>query len=81
MLLEPLPRYAGEAIKKLKKIVNAQAEVLDIAPEVLARKRDIEFLVRSIIKKEEVSLPENIAHGWRYEAIGRILLDACSKMT
>ncbi|MFT6300331.1 MAG: ribonuclease D [Saprospiraceae bacterium] len=81
MLMEPLPRFAGATAKKLKGIVNAQAEVLDLAPEVLARKRDIEFLVWSIIKKEEINLPESIAHGWRYEAIGRMLLDACSKTT
>ena len=77
MLLQPLPRHTGEMVKKLKKIVSAQAELLNLAPEVLARNRDIEFLVRCIMRKE-ACLSENIAFGWRYGVIGKLLLDAAS---
>ncbi|MEH6529649.1 MAG: ribonuclease D [Porticoccus sp.] len=75
-LPEPLPRKAGDMIKQLKKSVVKQAEMLDLPPEVLARKRDLEALVRNMLEKPHVELPASIANGWRYEAIGKILLDA-----
>ncbi|MEH6616754.1 MAG: ribonuclease D [Porticoccus sp.] len=75
-LPEPLPRKAGDMIKQLKKTVVKQAEMLDLPPEVLARKRDLEALVRSMLEKPHAELPASIANGWRYEAIGKILLDA-----
>lgn len=75
-LPEPLPRKAGDMIKQLKKAVVKQAEMLDLPPEVLARKRDLEVLVRSMLEKPHAELPASIANGWRYEAIGEILLDA-----
>jgi ribonuclease D len=77
-LSEPLPRHMGSMIKKLKKIVNMKAELLDIAPEILVRKKDIEFLVRSIISKENIKLPDKIAKGWRFDIIGSTLLTSSS---
>ena len=77
VLPEPLPRHTGEMVKKLKQVVSTQAELLKLAPEVLARKRDIEFLVRGIMKKE-ACLPKNIAFGWRAGVIGKSLLDAAN---
>lgn len=77
-LSEPLPRQAGDTIKRLKKAVAKQAEVLDLPPEVLARKRDLEALVRSMLEQPHTELPASIANGWRYEAIGKILLDAAN---
>jgi ribonuclease D len=77
ILPEPLPRNSREMVKKLKQVVSTQAELLNLAPEVLARKRDIEFLVQSIMKKE-ACLPKNIAFGWRAGVIGKSLLDAAN---
>jgi ribonuclease D len=51
-----------------------KAELLDIAPEILARKKDIEFLVRSMISEENIRLPDKIAKGWRFDVIGSALL-------
>jgi ribonuclease D len=64
----------GSTIKKLKQIVNTKAELLNIAPEILARKKDIEFLVHSIISQENIRLPDKIAKGWRFDVIGSALL-------
>jgi ribonuclease D len=75
-LPEPLPRHAGNTIKQLKKVVTAQAELLDLPPEVLARKRDIEVLVRYFLEQKQVCLPDSIAQGWRYEVVGKQLQQA-----
>jgi ribonuclease D len=79
-IAEPLPRHAGSLIKKLMKIVNIQAESLDLAPEILARRRDIEYLVRSITADGCTKLPEKIAKGWRYNVIGLPLLASSSDL-
>tara|TARA_R110001592_G_scaffold363359_1_gene685141 strand:- start:1331 stop:2461 length:1131 start_codon:yes stop_codon:yes gene_type:complete len=79
-LPEPLPRQAGDRIKQLKKIVNTRAELLDLPPEVLARKRDIEFLVRQVMEQHRARLPDTIAVGWRFDVIGESLLEAATKL-
>jgi ribonuclease D len=79
-LPEPLPRQAGETTKQLKRIVNTQAELLDLPPEVLARKRDIEFLVRQLVEQRRACLPDTIAVGWRFDVIGQLLLEAANKL-
>ncbi len=77
-LPEPLPKQAGDTIKRLKKAVVRQADMLDLPPEVLARKRDLEMVVRSMLEQKHAVLPTAIANGWRYDVIGRILLDAAN---
>ena len=75
-LPHPLPREAGDMIKRYKKVAVQQAEFLDLPVEVLARKRDLEALVRSSLEHKHTVLPPTLAHGWRYDAIGKILLEA-----
>jgi ribonuclease D len=72
-LPEPLPRQAGDLIKQLKKVILAQSETLDLPPEILAPKRDIEVVVRYLMEQKKVLLPKNIAEGWRYEVVGQPL--------
>lgn len=79
-LPEPLPRQAGDLIKQLKKVVTAQAEKLDLPPEILARKRDIEMLVRPLMEQNQVQLPDSLASGWRYQEVGRQLQQAASEL-
>jgi len=79
-LSEPLPRYANSMIKSLKKIVSDQANSLNLAPEILAKKKDVELLVRCIISKEQVKLPQKIAYGWRLETIGSLLLKSSAEL-
>lgn len=79
-LPEPLPRQAGDLIKQLKKVILAQSELLDLPPEILAPKRDIEVVVRSLMEQKKVSLPKNIAEGWRYEVVGQPLEQEARKI-
>lgn len=64
---EPLRRELGDRLKQLRKLVEERARELDLAPEILARKRDCEILLRSGM------LPDSL-HGWRRDIIGEPLL-------
>lgn len=63
----PLPREAGEHLKRLRRLVESRAAELDVPAEILARKRDCETLLRS------GELPAAL-QGWRYSIIGEPLL-------
>ncbi len=65
---------SNEEFKRLKKIVADRAVDLSIAPEMLARRRHIEDLLRSG-GADEYALPESL-EGWRRDAIGEHLLAA-----
>jgi len=69
----PLSPSEAPLLKALKKYVRDTAENLQIPPEVLIRKKEYEFIVRSGMKDGNYSLPERLL-GWRYEVIGKGLL-------
>ncbi|NVK43591.1 MAG: ribonuclease D [Oceanospirillaceae bacterium] len=75
--VEPIPKPLhviwNKRLKRLKAIARQRAEQLDIAPEVLLRKRDLEALVRSREEAGEYRLPEGL-QGWRREVVGERLL-------
>ena len=75
---EPLPAPMGRAeapfLKTLKAHVRNLAERLDLPPELLARKRDYEALVRSGLKGGEFILPPGL-EGWRRDLLGDSLLE------
>jgi len=60
----PLPKTAGDIIKQLKQHIEKTAERLNIAPEVLGRKKDLTAFVNSGIHHGNFQLPEALA-GWR----------------
>ena len=64
---EPLRRELGDRLKKLRQLVEVRAKELDISPEILARKRDCEFVLRT------GELPDAL-QGWRRDIIGEPLL-------
>jgi ribonuclease D len=66
-LQEPLPREAGAHLKRMRELVEARALESNIAPEMLARKRDFELLLRN------GELPPGLL-GWRKSIIGEPLL-------
>ncbi len=72
-LAAPLGREDAPLLKTLKSHVRAQAEVLDLPPELLVRKREYEALVRSGFDQGDYQLPERLL-GWRYTVIGESLL-------
>ena len=79
LLPKAIPREHGSMLKSCRKLVVSAAEELGLAPEVLARKVDLESLVRSIAYGE-VQLPEVLASGWRYEAVGETLLSHAGEL-
>ncbi|MDZ7686136.1 MAG: HRDC domain-containing protein [Gammaproteobacteria bacterium] len=74
-----LPEAAGgvnnEQLKVLKRVVAEQAERLGIAPEILAKRRQLEELLRSGNDDNDFELPASLA-GWRRALIGDALLEA-----
>ena len=73
-LPEPLPKpltpAQGKQFKKMRALLNECAEALNLAPELLARRRDLEEIVRSG-RRAQVPL----FTGWRRAACGEELLD------
>lgn len=77
LLPKPLPAKLSSLMKQFKKRVNTLAEELDMAPELLMRKKDYEHLVREIASSGEnanLVLPENL-RGWREEVLRQPLVD------
>jgi len=67
----PLSKSQGNVIKKLKKHANLIATELQVAPELLGRKRDLEASLRSFLATGELA---EIHCGWRKDLIGEKFL-------
>ncbi|TNF08047.1 MAG: ribonuclease D [Gammaproteobacteria bacterium] len=74
----PLPKEARDLGKAMKAVVSDRAESYQLPVEMLARKRDIEELVRSHCDVTPTELPTSLASGWRYHVVGEDLLKAIS---
>lgn len=75
----PLPKEARDIGKALKAVVTDRAESYQLPVEMLARKRDIEQLVRSHCDDMPTELPDSLAIGWRHQVVGAALLKAISE--
>lgn len=73
-LPEPLPLEAGGLLKKLRAVGQREAERLDIAPELMLRKKSLEALIKSGYPQGPYRLPDSL-RGWRRELMGQALLD------
>lgn len=74
----PLAPNEAPLMKTLKQYVRDQAEALGLPAELLIRKKEYEFIVRSGMTRPGMNggvytLPERL-HGWRYGIIGAGLL-------
>ncbi len=78
-LSSPLTLDQRTLFKSLKEISVEIAESLNIPPEFLARKKDIEALVRSA-QGSLIELPGSLK-GWRQDVIGQPLLNYLSSNT
>jgi ribonuclease D len=74
-LPEPLPIEASAILKKLRAIGQAEGERLDIAPELMLRKKALEALLKSGYPAGPYQLPDSL-RGWRRERMGQALLDS-----
>ena len=70
----PLPIEAGALLKKLRAVGQREAERLQIAPELMLRKKSLEALLKSGFPDGPWALPDNL-RGWRRELMGQALLD------
>ncbi len=75
----PLPKESRNLGKLLKEVVSRRAEELQLPVEMLARKRDIEELVRSVCDGGAPILSASLAAGWRHEVVGTTLLKAVAE--
>ena len=79
-LPKPLPPATGSLMKRLKAHVRHRAEQLQLAQELLVKKRDYEALLRSGSRDGEYQLPETLS-GWRKAVIGDELLSILARET
>ena len=77
-LPKPLPPQTNKLLKMMRAQVNNRAEQLQLAPEILAKKRDFEALLRSGSADGNYQLPESLT-GWRKDVVGDELLKLLSR--
>ncbi|HEB27575.1 MAG TPA: ribonuclease D [Porticoccus sp.] len=77
-LPKPLPPANGTIMKRLKSHVSHRAEQLNMAQELLVKKRDYEALLRSGFDGGNYQLPPTLS-GWRKAVIGDALIDILEK--
>lgn len=74
-LPEPLPLEASALLKRLRLVGILEGERLDIAPELMLRKKVLEALLKSGYPDGPYHLPDSL-RGWRRERMGLALLQA-----
>ncbi|MDP3815854.1 HRDC domain-containing protein, partial [Pseudomonas sp.] len=73
-LPEPLPLEAASLLKMLRAIGQREGERLNIAPELMLRKKTLEALLKTGYPEGPYQLPDSL-RGWRRELLGQALLD------
>nr|WP_275589587.1 ribonuclease D [Pseudomonas sp. KSR10] len=73
-LPEPLPLEASGLLKKLRAVGQREAQLLDIAPELMLRKKVLEALLKSGYPDGPYELPDSL-RGWRRERMGQALIE------
>jgi ribonuclease D len=72
-LSKPVPKEQGGTLKACKKLVQDKADALAMAPEILARKADLTYLLHSMVAGE-MRLSSSMENSWRKAIIGDQLL-------
>ncbi len=75
----PLSQAAGEWFKDVRKLVNQIAERLDVPPELLARKKQLEWMLRQGYPYGPFPLHDALS-GWREDVVGQPVLDKLNKL-
>ncbi|MBX9913059.1 MAG: ribonuclease D [Pseudomonadaceae bacterium] len=79
-LPEPLPIEASALLKKLRAYGLAEAERLDMAQELMLRKKTLDALLKTGYPHGPYQLPDSL-RGWRRELMGQALLTLLAKET
>ena len=79
-LPEPLPIEATALLKKLRAYGQAEAARLDMAQELMLRKKTLDALLKTGYPKGPYQLPDSL-RGWRRELMGQALLTLLAKET
>ena len=74
-LPQPLPLESTTLLKKLRVVGQREAERLQIAPELMLRKKSLEALLKTGYPNGPYQLPDNLK-GWRRALMGDALLAA-----
>ncbi len=72
---KPVNPLSSKAVKSLKKVVEEKAIEIKVAPEMLAKRRHLEQLLRSVDNQGRYVLPAAL-RGWREAVIGNVLLQS-----
>lgn len=75
----PLSQAAGEWFKDMRKLVNRIAEDLDVPPELLARKKQLEWMLRRGYPDGPFTLHDALT-GWREPVIGEPVLKLLNEL-
>lgn len=76
----PLSQNAGEWFKKMRRHIDKIAEQLDVPPELLARKKQLEAMLRDGYPNGPFTIPAAL-HGWREKVVGEPLLDVLNQLS
>ena len=68
----PLTKKQGDLVKQLKQFATTRAVELNMAPELLGRKRDIEATIRRFLKS---GILADVHTGWRMDIVGEEFLN------
>jgi ribonuclease D len=79
-LPEPLPMEASALLKKLRAYGQREAERLDMAQELMLRKKTLDALLKTGFPNGPYQLPDSL-RGWRRELMGQALLSLLAKET
>ncbi|MGB3597638.1 ribonuclease D [Pseudomonas neustonica] len=79
-LPEPLPAAANRLLKLMRKVGQAEADRLNIAPEIILRKKVLEAMLRTGFPNGPYQLPEELT-GWRRDLMGDALLAVANDHT
>ncbi len=75
----PLNQNAGDWFKSMRALVTKTAEELDVPPEMLARKKPLEAMLRAGYSTGPFPLPEALK-GWREDVISNSLVELLNKL-
>lgn len=79
-LPRPLSQAAGEWFKGMRKMVSKKAEELNVPPEMLARKKPLEAMLRAGYPHGPFEIPESLK-GWREDVISNDLLKFLNQLS